>query len=217
MHKLACLGMRRLTETQRVHCRNGARAHGEHVAQDAAHARGCALIGLDIGRVIVAFHFENNALAVADIDDARVFARATDDLWAFGWQGPQPFLGGFVGTMLVPHGRENPKLGKARLASDDFKDTFIFVGLQAMCRDQLVGDCRILHVDGFPQILLWRLFRVSRAGGEGAEARLLDRILLIGLCDAKPRGRHGHFGKPMARRGTSRGPPQRGARTQCSV
>ena len=93
----------------------------------------------------MAFHFENNALAIADIDDARVFTGAADHLWAGCGQGTEPFLGGLVGTMLVPHGREDAKLGEGRLASDDVEDTLVFVGLEAVSRDQLgsviAGSC----------------------------------------------------------------------------
>ena len=60
----------------------------------------------------MAFHLEDHALAVADIDDARVLAGAADDLRAFGGQGAQPFLGGFIGAMLVPHGRKNAEFGE---------------------------------------------------------------------------------------------------------
>jgi hypothetical protein len=57
----------------------GPRAHGEDVAQDAADAGRRALIGLDVARVVVALHLEDGGLAVADVDDAGVLARAADD------------------------------------------------------------------------------------------------------------------------------------------
>jgi hypothetical protein len=67
-------------EAQRVHRRDGPRAHGEDVAQDAAHAGRRALVRLDIGRVVVALHLEDHRLAVADIDHAGVLARSLDHL-----------------------------------------------------------------------------------------------------------------------------------------
>ncbi len=70
-------------EAQRVHVGDGARAHGEDVAHDAADAGRGTLIGLDVGGVVVAFHLENHGLPVADIDDAGVLARPLDDLRPF--------------------------------------------------------------------------------------------------------------------------------------
>jgi hypothetical protein len=66
--------MIRRAEAQRVHRRDGPRAHGEDIAQDAADAGGRALVGLDVGGVVVALHLEDDAIAVADIDDAGVLA-----------------------------------------------------------------------------------------------------------------------------------------------
>ena len=39
--------------------------HGEDIAQDAADAGGCALIGFDVAGVVVAFHFEHHGLTIA--------------------------------------------------------------------------------------------------------------------------------------------------------
>ena len=79
------LRMVRLAEAQRIHRRDRPRAHGEDVAQDAADAGRRTLIGLDIGGVVVALHLEDHAVAVADIDDAGIFARSLDD--------PRPLVG----------------------------------------------------------------------------------------------------------------------------
>jgi hypothetical protein len=132
-------------ETQRVHRSDGPRAHGEHVSQDAANARGSPLRGFDVGGVIVAFHLENHGLSVADIDDPRILAGAANDLRPLCRKGAQPFLGRFVGTMLVPHGRKDAKLGKARLPSDDLKDAVIFVRRQAMGGDEVGCNGRFGH------------------------------------------------------------------------
>ena len=69
-------------EAQGIHVGDGARAHREDVAHDAADAGGGALIRLDIGRVVVALHFEYGGLSVADIDHAGILAGALDDLRA---------------------------------------------------------------------------------------------------------------------------------------
>ena len=138
--------MARLAERQRVHRRDRARAHGEDVAQDAADAGRRPLVGLDIAGVVVAFHLEHHRLAVADIDDAGVFAGAADHLRAVGGQGAQPFLGGLVGAMFVPHGRKDAKFGEGGFASDNLKDPLIFIRRKPVGCDQVVGDGWLLHL-----------------------------------------------------------------------
>jgi hypothetical protein len=46
----------------------------------------------------------------------------------------------FVGTMLVPHRRENAELGECRSAADESENAFIFVRLQAMRGNEIGGD-----------------------------------------------------------------------------
>ena len=75
-----------LTEAQGIHIGYGTRAHGEDVAKDAPHARRRALIGLDVGGVVVAFHFKHDGLAVADVYDARVLAWAANHPRRLRWQ-----------------------------------------------------------------------------------------------------------------------------------
>src|SRR5438874_1221812 len=62
-------------EAQSVEVRHRSRAHGEHVAQDSADTRRRALIGLNVGGVVVALHLEDRRVAVANVDHARIFAR----------------------------------------------------------------------------------------------------------------------------------------------
>ena len=88
----AGLRVRRLAEGEGVHRGDRPGAHGEDVAEDAADAGGGALVGLDVGRVVVALHLEDERLAVADVDDAGVLAGAADHLRAGGRQGAQPLL-----------------------------------------------------------------------------------------------------------------------------
>ena len=94
----------------------------------------------------MAFHLENNGLAVANIHDASVFTGAANDLRTLGGQGAQPFLGGFVGAMLIPHRRENTQLGEGRRAADDVQNAVVFVGRKAVGCDQVWGDGWLLHV-----------------------------------------------------------------------
>jgi len=51
-HALGVGGIRG-AEAQRIHHGQRTRAHGEDVADDAADAGGCALVGLDVRRMIV--------------------------------------------------------------------------------------------------------------------------------------------------------------------
>ena len=59
--QVAHLGMVGPAEAQRVQVGDRPRAHREDVAQDAADAGRRALVGLDVGRVVVALHLEDAA------------------------------------------------------------------------------------------------------------------------------------------------------------
>ena len=83
-HEAAGLRMAWVAEAQGVDQRDRPRAHGEYVAQDAADAGGRALIRFDIGRVVVALHFEDGGLAVADVDHAGILAGALDNAGILG-------------------------------------------------------------------------------------------------------------------------------------
>ncbi len=72
-------------EAQRIHHRDGPRAHGEDVAQDAADAGGRALKRLDVTGMVVRFDLERDHPAAADIDDAGVFARPLHHVFAAAW------------------------------------------------------------------------------------------------------------------------------------
>ena len=99
-HEAAGLGMVRGAEAQCIDQRDRARAHGEDIAQDAAHARRRALIRLDIGRVVVALHLEDGSLAVTNVDDAGILAGALDDAVILGREFGQMTARGFVRAML---------------------------------------------------------------------------------------------------------------------
>ena len=76
--------MIRRTKAQRIDQCNRTRAHGEHVAQDAAYARRCALIGLDVGRVVMRLHLEDRRLPVTDINDACILTRPLNNAVILG-------------------------------------------------------------------------------------------------------------------------------------
>ena len=75
-------------EAQRVEHRDGTRAHGEHVAQNAAHAGRRALVRLDGRRVVVRLDLERDGESVPDAMTP-----------AFS-PGPCSTYGAFVGSVL---------------------------------------------------------------------------------------------------------------------
>ncbi len=97
-----------------------------------------------------------------------------------GGQGAQPFLGGFVGTMFVPHRRKDAKLGEGRLAADDLEDPLVFVGLQPVGCDQVFGDGWLLHL-GPPRVSLRVSYGVARKRERGRcwIARFIKRAGLV--------------------------------------
>ena len=144
-HEVPRLGVLRRAKAQRVEAGDGTRTHREHVAQNTTDAGRRALVGLDIARMVVALHLEHDRLAVADIDDAGVLARALDHPGGLGRQALEMDARRFVRAVLVPHRRENPELGKARHAPDQFQDALILVRLQPMAGDELGGDLGFVH------------------------------------------------------------------------
>ncbi len=157
-HEMAGLRVVGRAEAQGVHGGNRARAHGEDVTQDTADAGRRTLIGLDIGGMVMALHLEDDAIAIVDIHNAGIFTGALDDAWSLGGQGLQPLLGGLVGAVLVPHGREDAELGKAGLPSDQVEDTLVFVGLQPVGCNEFRGD-----LDG-----VWNRHRSHAVRAEGS-------------------------------------------------
>ena len=133
------------SEAERVEIGDGARAHGEHVAQNPADAGRRALVGLDERRVIVAFHLEDRGLAVADVDHAGVLARPLDHPRRLRRQGLQPLLRGLVGAMLRPHDREDAELGQVRRAPHDPENPAVLVGRKPVGGDDLGGDFVPVH------------------------------------------------------------------------
>ena len=85
MDQRACFGVIYCTKGECIHRSNWTRAHRENIAQNPTHAGSCALIGLDIGGVVVAFHFEHDRLTIANINNARVLAWPANNLRPFGW------------------------------------------------------------------------------------------------------------------------------------
>ena len=88
----------------------------------------------------MALHLEDAGETVANVDDAGVFARALNDDLAGDRQRLQVHLRGFVRAMLVPHCGEDAELGDRGLASDQFQNPLVLVGLQAMFGDEFGRD-----------------------------------------------------------------------------
>ena len=127
-------------EAQEIERRDRPRAHGEDVAQNAAHSGRRALIGLDERGVVVRLHLEDADLAVADVDDAGVLAGPVDDLRALGRQLAQMQARRLVGAMLVPHRRDDAELGEGGRAADEGDEARIFVGFEPMRDGELFVD-----------------------------------------------------------------------------
>ena len=103
-----------LAEAQRVEHRDRPGAEREDVAQDAADAGRRALERLDRARVVVRLDLERHGLAVADVDRARVLARAHHDPRALGREPAQELARVLVGAVLGPEQREHRKLDVVR-------------------------------------------------------------------------------------------------------
>ncbi len=127
-------------EAQRIHHRDGTRAHGEDVAQDAAHAGGRALKRFDVARVIVRLDLERDHPAAADTDDAGVFARSLHDVLALRGELLQMDARALVGAVLAPHHAEDAEFGVGRFAAEQGDDFLVLRGRELMLLDQLRCD-----------------------------------------------------------------------------
>ena len=136
--------MRGGAEAQQGEAGDRPRAHRENVAQNAADAGRRALIRLDKRRVVVALHLEDAGVAVADVDHSGVFAGPPDHPWRRGRQFAQMQPRRFIGTMFVPHRRENPEFGETGDAADQREDALVFVRLEPVGGDERVGYFRFV-------------------------------------------------------------------------
>ena len=93
----------------------------------------------------MALHLEHHRLAVADVDHARVLARPLDHPGRLRRQTSQVNARGFVRAVLVPHRREDPKLGEARHSPDQLQNALILVRLEAVGSDEFGGDPGFVH------------------------------------------------------------------------
>lgn len=172
-----------VSEAELVHDGDGPCTHGDDVADDPADSCCCALVGLNVGGVVVGFDFEGHCPAVADVDDACVFADSDEEVFrhlggGFVTEGAQVDFGGFVGAVLGPHDGVHGEFGCCGAAAEDVADALVFVVFESegCVRLFLVRGVRCV-VDGV---------RGGRAGGShsfphewcarrvGASARRFD-------------------------------------------
>ena len=129
----AGFGIVETPEAQRIQHRDRPRAHGENVAQDAADAGGRALKRLDEAGMVVRFDLERDRNAVADIDDAGVFARALQHVFAVRGKLLQMNARALVGAMLAPHHAENAEFGLGGFAAQQAHDLVVFRFGELVC------------------------------------------------------------------------------------
>ena len=122
------VGGRGRPEPERVHHRDGARAHREDVTDDAADAGGRALMGLYVRRVVVRFDLEGDRVPLADVHHSGVVADAREQRVRrrrLGRELPQVHLGGLVGAVLAPHDRVQGQFGAGRATSEGVHDLLV--------------------------------------------------------------------------------------------
>jgi hypothetical protein len=166
-------------EPQRVHHGDRSRTHGEDVADDAPDAGRGALVGLDVGRVVVRLDLERDGVPVTDVDhagvladaDHQVLAHLVGDLLA---ELPQVHLGRLVGAVLAPHHGVHRQLRGRRPAAEDLADVGVLVGLEPQVRPRLlvVGSRRGRLDRVEVRTLLGQRGRLHRFGSGGRALNL---------------------------------------------
>ena len=184
--QMAGARMGRVTEPQGIQTGNRACAHGEDIAQNAAHTGGCALIGFDEGGVVVAFHFEDAGQPVANVDDTGILTRSLDHPRRFGRQALQMQTGGLIGTMLVPHRRKNTEFGQAGGAANQRQNALIFIRLETMLGNQIRCDVRIVPVT-FARIACHTTRSIHSRNGQSEVSKRLQCHAALARLAKRPR------------------------------
>jgi hypothetical protein len=109
-------------EPEPVQDRDRACAHCDDVPEDPADARGGPLERLDRRRVVVRLHLERQGLAVAEVDHARVLARALEYGVAPGGQPLQQQRRMLVAAVLRPEEGEDRELEAVRIPAEQLHD-----------------------------------------------------------------------------------------------
>ncbi len=105
--------------------------------------------------MIVRFHLECGGQAVADIDDARVFARPLQHLRCAGRQPAQMYFARLVGAVLAPHHAEDAQLGEVRVTTENFLDARVLFGRKAVLSRQFWCDSYFSVQHLFAYKALW--------------------------------------------------------------
>ena len=131
LKEAAVFGVVERPESQRVEQGDGARAHGEYVADDAPHARGRAFIRLHGGRVVVGFYLHHDRPAAADVHHARVLAARRDEQpVGDGVEHGQQRLGVLVSAVFAPERAEQAELKRVGFAPKSLDYGFVLARSQ---------------------------------------------------------------------------------------
>ena len=115
-------------EAQRVQERDGARAHREDVADDAADARRGALVRLDGRWVVVRLDLEDDGEPAANVDNARVLlAGLHAHRLAGSGEAAQQGLGVLIAAVLTPERAEQPQLDAVGFALNPADDEVVLL------------------------------------------------------------------------------------------
>ena len=140
------------SEAERVEERDGAGAHREDVAEDAAHPRRRALERLDERRVVVALDLEGEAEPAPDVHDAGVLARALEHVRALRREAPEVDARGLVRAVLGPERGEEPQLRVGGIPPDQADDAVVLLTRQPVGDGQIRGDLRLGSGHGHPRL-----------------------------------------------------------------
>src|SRR5919201_5560815 len=125
--------------------------------------------------MVVRLDLEGAGPAIANINDASVFARPLQHSPAVSRKPAQVHARGLVGAVLAPHHAEDAQLSEARFAPKQALDFLVFLGREAVLLDYLRGNSwdalKGRHIEW------WKCYcRIEALAGE---------LLLTGLCASK--------------------------------
>src|SRR5207249_1152354 len=112
-----------LAEAQAVEQRDRSSAHRDDVPEDPADAGRGALKRLHRRRMVVALDLEGDRLAVAQVEDAGVLARALEHARPVAREAAEHEGRVLVRAMLGPEEREHRELEVVRVAPQQLADT----------------------------------------------------------------------------------------------
>ena len=143
VHHACGVGVVDGAEAQLVHDGDGARAHRDDVAHDAADAGRGALERLNVAGVVVALDLEGDGPALADVDDAGVLPHADHEALLhlvryLVAEAAQVDLGGLVRAVLAPHDGVHRQLTACGAPAEDLLDPRVLVGLEPERRVRLL-------------------------------------------------------------------------------